>query len=129
MTDGPKQPDKVLVPDATTVTELVQRYQEQGYEMSFSVVEGGAVRCGSCRTVSDAATVPVNAIGRAEGPTDPADMAMVAVLTCPWCSMAGVLVVGYGPSASPEDGDVVVRLNDDRPAGETAVLNALDPPG
>ena len=112
---GMEQAGKVpTIPDASTVTEILADCEEQGIVMSFSVVEGGGVRCGSCRTVSDAAAVPVIAMGRAEGPSDPADMAMVAVVTCPWCSMAGTLVVGYGPSASPEDADVIERLNDVR---------------
>ncbi len=128
MTHGPSKSDKVHVPDATTVTEIVAEYEQQGFVMSFSVVEGGGVRCGACRTVSDAASVTVNAMARAEGPSDPADSAMVGVVTCPWCSMAGVLVVGYGPSASMEDADVLERLNDERPAGEPAVLTLVDPP-
>ncbi len=128
MTHGPAKPDKVHVPDATTVTEIVAEYERQGFVMPFSVVEGGGVRCGACRTVSDAGAVTVNAMARAEGPSDPADMAMVGVVTCPWCSMAGVLVVGFGPSASMEDADVLERLNDERPTGEAAVLTAVDPP-
>lgn len=127
MEQGPPKPDKVQVPDATTVSEIVAEYERQGYVMSFSVADGG-VRCGACRTVSDASAVAVNAIARAEGPSDPADMAMVAVVTCPWCSMAGVLVVGFGPQASPEDSDVVSRLNDVRPENEPAELHAVDPP-
>jgi len=110
------------IPDATTVSELVAEYERQGYVMSFAVVEGGGLRCGACRTVSDAAAVTVNALSRAEGPSDPADMAAVAVVTCPWCSMAGVVVVGYGPQAGPEDADVLERLSDERPQGEPAVL-------
>lgn len=116
------------VPDSATVSELLARYEEQGYVTPFSVVEGGGVRCGACRTVSDAATVSVTALSRAEGASDPDDMAAVAVLTCPWCSMAGVMVLGYGPSASPDDADVLERLSDERPAGELAVLRAVDPP-
>lgn len=116
------------VPDATTVSEIVAEYERQGFGMSFSVVEGGGVRCGACRTVSDAGAVAVNALARAEGPSDPADMAMVGIVTCPWCSMAGVLVVGYGPSASLEDSDVLAKLNDDRPEGEAAVLTTVDDP-
>ena len=112
----------VDVPDAVTVSELVAAYERQGYVMSFGVEPEGNVRCGSCRTVSPAADVQVDAMSRAEGPSDPADMAMVAVVTCPWCSVAGVLVVGYGPSASPEDADVAVDLSDERQEGEPAVL-------
>ena len=112
----------VEVPDAVTVSELVAAYERQGYVMSFGVVPGGKVRCGSCRTASPAADIHVDAISRAEGPSDPADMAMVAVVTCPWCSVAGVLVVGYGPQASPEDADVAVELSDERQEGEVAVM-------
>ena len=103
------------VPDAATVSEIVARFEEQGYVMSFSVVENAGLRCGACRTVSDAKAVSVNALARAEGPGDPADMAAVAVVTCPWCSMAGTVVMGYGPTASPEDADVLEQLTDGRP--------------
>ena len=115
-------PNNIEVPDAVTVSELVAHYEKQGYVMSFGVEEGGNVRCGACRTVSPAAEIRVDAISRAEGPSDPADMAMVAVVTCPWCTVSGVLVVGYGPSASPEDADVAVELSDERQEGEEAVL-------
>lgn len=116
------------VPDSATVAELLERYENQGFVTSFSVVEGGGLRCGACRTVSDAATVAVTALSRAEGASNPDDMAAVAVVTCPWCSMAGTVVLGYGPTASPEDGDVLERLSDERPEGEPAVLRAVDPP-
>ena len=86
------------------------------------------MRCGACRTVSDAATVSINALSRAEGASDPDDMAAVAALTCPWCSMGGALVLSYGPTASMEDADVLERLSDERPTGEPAVLRAVDPP-
>lgn len=118
MEQHPPKPDEPDVPDAVTVSEIVADYERQGFGMSFTVADGG-VRCGACRTVSDASQVAVNSLARAEGPSDPADMAMVGIVTCPWCSMAGVLVVGYGPSASPEDADVLSRLNDDRPDDET----------
>ncbi len=125
---GPTAPTPAHVPDATTVSELLAVYEAQGYVMDFSVVEGGGVRCGACRTVSDAEGVAVTAFARAEGSSDPDDMAAVAVLTCPWCSMAGTLVLSYGPLASADDADVLERLNDDRPVGESAVLQAVDPP-
>jgi hypothetical protein len=115
-------PENIEVPDAVTVSELIAGYEAQGYVMSFGVEPGGNVRCGACRTVSPAADVRVDALSRAEGPSDPADMAMVAVVTCPWCTVAGVLVVGYGPSASPEDGDVALELSDERMEGAEAVL-------
>lgn len=110
------------------MAELLARYEEQGYVSAFSVVEGAGVRCGECRTVTDAAAVPVTALSRTEGASDPDDMAAVAVLTCPSCSTAGTLVLSYGPSASMEDADVLERLSDERAAGESAVLKPVDFP-
>jgi hypothetical protein len=110
------------IPDAVTVSELLARYEEQGYVMAFSVAEGGKVRCGACRTLSDAQDVHVDAMARAEGASDPDDMAMVAVVRCPWCTVAGTLVVGYGPMASAEDSDVAALLSDEREEGAPAVL-------
>jgi hypothetical protein len=110
------------VPDAVTVSELVARYEAQGYVMSFGVEPEGKLRCGACRTVSDAEDCHVDGMARAEGPSDPADMALVAVVRCPWCTVAGTLVVGYGPMASPEDSDVAALLSDEREEGEPAVL-------
>jgi hypothetical protein len=72
--------------------------------------------------VSDAQDVHVDAMARVEGPSDPADMAMVAVVRCPWCTVTGTLVLGYGPMASPEDSDVAALLFDERQEGEPAVL-------
>ena len=110
------------IPDAATVTEFVDAYERQGYVMSFSVEAEGRVRCGACHTVSSAEDVHVDAMARAEGPSDPADMAIVAVVRCPWCTVAGTLVAGYGPQASPEDSDVVAGLRDEREQGSPAVL-------
>lgn len=110
------------VPDAVTVSELVANYESQGYSMSFAVESAGHVRCGACRTTSTADQVSVLGLARAEGPSDPADMAAVALVSCPWCSMAGVLVLGFGPEASLDDQDVLVHLNDARQEGEQTVL-------
>jgi hypothetical protein len=110
------------IPDAITITELVDAYVAQGYVMSFSVEAGGLVRCGACHTASRAEEVPVDAIARAEGPSDPADMAIVAIVRCPWCTVEGTLVAGFGPSASPEDSDVVAQLHDERDEGRPAVI-------
>ncbi len=112
-------PEVVVVelPDAVTVTELVAAYEDQGYATSFTAEPDATVRCAGCRTASKADEVAIEAISRAEGPSDPADMAMVAALRCPWCQAAGVLVVGYGPLASAEDAEVVCCLSDDRERG------------
>ena len=112
----------VEVPDAVTVSELLTAYEHQGYLLSFSAEADGKVRCGMCRTASPARDVHVEAMARAEGPSDPADMALVAVVACPWCQVAGTMVVGYGPTASPEDAQVASELVDQRVEGQVAVL-------
>lgn len=112
----------IELPDAVTVSELVAAYEKQGYVTPFTVEPEAKVKCGACRTASKAEDVHVDAMSRAEGPSDPADMAIVAVVRCPWCSVAGVLVAGYGPAASPEDGDVVVSLYDEREEGQPSVM-------
>jgi len=112
------------VPDAVTVSEVLAGYERQGYVMSFGVEAGGMLHCGSCNTVSRATDVHVDLLARVEGGvSDPDDMAIVAVVICPWCQIAGTLVAGYGPTASPEDADVVAMLSDEREEGEPAVLS------
>lgn len=98
------------IPDATTVSESVAALEEQGYVISFVAESEGKVRCNGCRTAGLASEVHVDGVARAEGPSDPGDMAMVVALRCPWCGGSGVLVVGYGPAASLEDADVVALL-------------------
>jgi hypothetical protein len=100
----------VELPDAVTVSELVDAYERQGYVTSFMVEPGAMIRCGGCRTASPANEVHVDATSRAEGPSDPGDEAMVVAMRCPWCGASGVLVVGYGPQASLEDADVAACL-------------------
>ncbi len=98
------------IPDATTVSEFVSALEEQGYVISFVAEAEGKIRCSGCRTAGPANEVHIDGVARAEGPSDPGDAAMVVALRCPWCSGSGVLVVGYGPAASPEDADVAALL-------------------
>ncbi|MEY2425380.1 MAG: hypothetical protein QOI61_952 [Actinomycetota bacterium] len=98
------------VPDATTVSEIVASFEEQGYVISFTAEADAVIRCGGCRTAGPASEVHVDGIARAEGPSDPGDQAMVVALRCAWCGASGVLVVGYGPQASAEDADVAALL-------------------
>lgn len=110
------------VPDAVTVSEVLAAYEQQGYVVSFGVEAQGQVRCGSCNTASRARDVHVDAIARVEGASDPDDMALVAVVVCPWCQVSGTLVAGYGPMSSVEDAEVVAGLHDERDDGAPAVL-------
>lgn len=117
----------MAVPDAVTVAELVARYEQEGFASQFAAALGARVRCTRCGEESPAARTPVHAVARAEGASDPDDMALVAALACPACGTKGVLVAGYGPTASPEDASVVAELPDRHAHdGDPAVLHPGD---
>lgn len=72
----------------------------------------------SCGGESAAGEASVDALLRTEGASDPDDMTAVVGVTCPRCSARGTLVLGYGPTASVEDTDVLVALPDPPPEHE-----------
>lgn len=72
---------------------------------------GGRLRCFTCRTDSDAASVEVTALRRTEGASDPDDMLAIAALTCPNCGTRATLTLGYGPESSEDDAEVLLRLS------------------
>jgi hypothetical protein len=100
--------------EAETMTAILARYGQEGYETQFSSRPGGMVHCHACGEEEPAEQVPLEALHRCEGQSDPDDMAVVAALSCPACGANGTLVAGYGPTASPEDGEVLANLMDDR---------------
>jgi hypothetical protein len=55
-----------------------------------------------------------------EGASDPDDMMTVIAARCPHCGVAGTLVLGYGPNASPEHVAVSRALGD-------GITRGLDP--
>ena len=58
--------------------------------------------------------VPMEALHRLEGASDPEDEAVVAALECPACGAWGTIVLSYGPQSSAEDAAVLANLIDDR---------------
>ena len=91
-------------------------------------LEGGDIRCLSCRSEFPAAGADADEMRRLEGASDPADMLIVVPLTCPACATRGVLVAHFGPEASAAEADVVAALSRtpatghgvDQPPGSTA---------
>lgn len=55
---------------------------------------------------------------RLEGASDPDDMLAVVAVQCPECGRRGTVTLGYGPAASPPDGDVLRALDDRRGHGD-----------
>ncbi len=106
--------ENVHASEDATLTELLAAYAEGGFGGSFSVAEGAGLECHSCGARFPAAEAEMSSLRRMEGASDPADMVAVVALTCPRCATAGTAVLGFGPAASAEDGDVLGALRDRR---------------
>lgn len=102
-TDGPAR-------DPSSMFEILQVFQADGYGGDLFAEEGGGVRCGTCNEVTPAGDLDVHELRRMEGASDPADMAAIVATTCPRCATDAVMVVMYGPEASGADTDVLAAL-------------------
>jgi len=100
--------------DHTTMIEVLDGYHQSGYTADFSPEDGAQVRCGHCQTASAASTYPIRSLRRLEGASDPDDMIAVIASACPVCGADGTLVLGFGPTASGTDADVMQALDDRR---------------
>ena len=103
-------------PDDRTLGEIVAAFELEGYKGQMAARPAGHILCISCHQETDAEDMEVDALQRAEGVSDPADMVAVAALVCPVCGAHGTLVLSYGPDASEDDAEVLVRLGDVPPA-------------
>jgi hypothetical protein len=104
--------------ESTTVAALLADYAEAGFASSFCVLPGARLECLSCRQTSPAAMVTMASLRRMEGESDPDDMVAIVAVTCPVCGERGTLVLGFGPSADPDDADVLRDLRDERDSEE-----------
>ncbi|MDQ3681189.1 MAG: hypothetical protein M3378_11765 [Actinomycetota bacterium] len=98
--------------DGTTLVEVIRRLEAEGYVGQMAAGEGGLIRCFTCRRVSPAGQVHVQALRRTEGASDPADMVAVAALICPHCGAKGTVALKFGPEASPEEMEALQLLDD-----------------
>jgi hypothetical protein len=104
-----------------TMSEALERLAGVGFGDDL-VPEGKefrAVRSGVRHDPGDLAVVETV---RFEGPTDPADEAVVFALTTATGEPVGTFTMAYGPSAGPEDADIVERLH--RPCFDEADIQA-----
>lgn len=83
----------------------------EGMRASFAVLPGGRLACSICRVRSTATGVTVLEVRRLEGASDPDAEAIVLGLRCPSCGVQGGAVLGFGPTASAEDQDVLAVLD------------------
>ena len=97
-----------------TVTEAVALLEADGYTTNL-FTKAHALQCTACGTAThDPEHGIVDRIYRFEGSSNPDDEAIVLALRCPACGTRGVMVAGYGPSADPDDVDVLLALTDGR---------------
>ena len=96
--------------DAATVGEIIATLEAAGFGAQMAARPGAMILCFTCHVETPAADVALQALGRTEGASDPADMLAVAGLTCPNCGARGTVVLGYGPDSDQDDADVLVSL-------------------
>lgn len=97
-----------------SVIEVIERYRERGYEGQFAARPDEMVHCYSCKDDSPADQVPLEALHRFEGASDPGDEQVVAAMECPSCGALGTMSLPYGSGATGEDLAVLEHLMDDR---------------
>jgi hypothetical protein len=113
--DGPAEPGAPS--DATTLTAVMSSYEQAGFDAQMAAVEGGMVHCYACGHSAPPRRFELHSLRRLEGASDPDDMLAVAAVSCPRCNANGVLVLNYGPASTPEEADVLLKLEDRRDDG------------
>lgn len=90
--------------DATapdTVTEAVDLLQRRGFIAEFDWRDG-ALQCSACGATHALQGARAEYVYRFEGPSDPADEAIVLGVRCPVCGAAGTFATAFGPAADPD---------------------------
>lgn len=115
-------------PTDTSLSAVLGQLERAGWGGQLMPLEGGDIRCLTCRTEFPASGADADEMRRLEGASDPADMMIVVPMACPNCGTRGVLVANFGPEASGADADVVGALSRtpatghgvDQPPGSTS---------
>jgi hypothetical protein len=100
--------------DPSSLTSILSQFEDEGFGGQFAVREGATLLCLQCRAEHAAGEMPMSALRRTEGASDPADMAAVVALACSSCSNKGTVVLNYGPEAGIDESDVLLALEDRR---------------
>ena len=112
------EPEHTAPSDNTTLTDVLEGYCEAGFTSSFAAQDGCVVRCDTCGSELDPSRIHMRSLRRLEGASDPDDMMAVVALACGECGASGTMVLGYGPTASEADSDVLLALQDRREGGD-----------
>jgi hypothetical protein len=81
----------------STLTEAVADLQRQGYTDELQLTDDGFISGGKSLHPED---FRIDAFHRFEGPSDPADMSIVYAVSSEKLKLKGLLVNGFGTSAS-----------------------------
>ena len=99
----------LTMPAPETVTEAVELLHREGYVDDLRITREGIVsRAQAAPHPTD--TAVVDHTFRFEGPSDPADEAIVLGVRCTEWESKGVIVAAYGPDADPDEAAVLVAL-------------------
>jgi hypothetical protein len=97
------------MPAPDTVTEAVEYLAREGYVDDLKISRRG-IEAPERGAPHPAETAIVDHTFRFEGPSDPADEAIVLGVRCPEWGTKGVIVAAYGPDADPDEAAVLVAL-------------------
>lgn len=99
-----------------SIADALREFELRGYIGQFVIRGGGAVECQKCGASHRPAEVPLEAMRRIEGVSDPADMVFVGALRCPECGLTGTATIKYGPAAGADDAAALRGLDNQRSA-------------
>ena len=89
-------------PSPDTVTEAVAILRAEGYVDDQLTVTERSLQCSVCGADHPIEAAQVERVYRFEGPSDPADEAIVLGVRCGACGARGIIVSAFGPDADPE---------------------------
>ena len=92
-----------------TLRDAVARLDSAGYRDSFRAEGGGLLALAAHRLFAPEA-LSIDEIVRFEGPTDPADEAILLALSSSDGAVRGTLTLGYGAGFGSAEAELVRRL-------------------
>ena len=103
-----------------SIADALREFEARGYIGQFVIRSGGLIECSGCGHAQRPKEVPLEAMRRLEGVSDPADMVFVGALHCAECGTRGTAIVNYGPTAPASHAEVLRGLDDQRHSSEIA---------
>lgn len=103
-----------MTPGGLTIEEAIHDFEDRGYRGEFVIGVGGFLECTACSARLRPQDVSLESMRRVEGPSDPADMALIGALRCPECGVRGTTAVPYGSLSTAESARVLRELHDER---------------